>query len=454
MKKIISVLATVFFLQFVLIFEVAKSSRKTFNKIIYILLVAVFIGITWSSFYASLKDIFHILSNKSTQITLIDKINDSKTVNVSGRSMMPTIKDGSQVTLKNPIKLGISRLDIVSIKNQETDGMYYLKRIVGMPGENISIKNGYVTINDQVLDEPYVFHQSSTYGNTSILECLDYKIPPNHFAVFGDNRLASTDSRVIGLIKKDDVEGVIKTNLKVEYLTQTQKQNVLSKSIDSKKFVEELNIHRNSTSSGSLRFSEKLNSVAAQRGQIVNDQFDSWKQKLVPLEGVLDKSNYRYNLAHEYITFGYLDEKSLVEQIIDSSKEKKKFLSSEYLDVGVSTVQRSFGSCSYPIITVIIAWPSNPEYSEKEINYWATEVKTTKLALSSLQQYIGDSTYDQAKVRRYITAMARLNQIANYYHTKVKNSEWFDKKQNERDKNEYSYLVGETNKLDQELFPR
>jgi signal peptidase I len=75
-----------------------------------------------------------------------------------------------------------------------------IKRVVGLPGETIEIRNGHVYINGEELSEPYL--EQSTFGNVS-----PRVVSPDHVFVLGDNRGASNDSRSFGEIALSNVVG-------------------------------------------------------------------------------------------------------------------------------------------------------------------------------------------------------------------------------------------------------
>ncbi|BCN29119.1 signal peptidase I [Anaeromicropila herbilytica] len=79
---------------------------------------------------------------------------------------------------------------------------YYVKRVIGVAGDKVDIKNGYVYVNDVKLDEPY------TKGETIEHEIhLPLTVGKNKLFVMGDHRSVSMDSRSFGVIDLNQVEG-------------------------------------------------------------------------------------------------------------------------------------------------------------------------------------------------------------------------------------------------------
>jgi len=86
-------------------------------------------------------------------------------------------------------------------KNTQKDNRL-VKRVIGIPGDEVNIKDGYVYINGKKLKEPYV--KGETFSGEIN---LPIKVPDNKLFVLGDNRPVSKDSRAFGLINSDQVEG-------------------------------------------------------------------------------------------------------------------------------------------------------------------------------------------------------------------------------------------------------
>jgi signal peptidase I len=99
--------------------------------------------------------------------------------------------------------LGCTREFVESFyKNQEEENKRIIKRVIGVPGDEINIKDGKVYINGELYKESYV--KGETYPNSMEFPIT---IPDNEYFVMGDNRENSMDSRDIGLISIDKIEG-------------------------------------------------------------------------------------------------------------------------------------------------------------------------------------------------------------------------------------------------------
>lgn len=129
---------------------------------------------------------------------------------VNGQSMFPNYHNGEYI-LTNLIVLKFDKLErgeVVVFKsptNQEKD---FIKRIIGLPGETVSLKNGAVLVNGKVLDESsYLPPDYKTYGGAFLSEGNNVTVPDGSFFVLGDNRGFSSDSREWGFVSKDKLIG-------------------------------------------------------------------------------------------------------------------------------------------------------------------------------------------------------------------------------------------------------
>lgn len=127
---------------------------------------------------------------------------------VVGDSMKPTLKN-QELLILNKFHYRfkeVKRGDIISLKYADTK--YLIKRVIGLPGDKISIKDNKLYINDSQYKESYI--SDTLQYNDFELSTLGYdKVPENTYFVLGDNRENSLDSREIGVIKKEDIIGKI-----------------------------------------------------------------------------------------------------------------------------------------------------------------------------------------------------------------------------------------------------
>lgn len=87
------------------------------------------------------------------------------------------------------------RGDIVVFKAPSEDDKYFIKRIIGVAGDKVEIKNGEVYVNDIKIEENYLNSENKGHTQTFFSDFSVFEVPENHYFLLGDNRKASTDSR-------------------------------------------------------------------------------------------------------------------------------------------------------------------------------------------------------------------------------------------------------------------
>lgn len=135
---------------------------------------------------------------------------------VAGNSMAPTLSQGNVVlTSRLSYKLwNIKRNEIVVFETKNKE--FFIKRIIGLPGEKIEYFDGFLFINGTAYKEDYLNDDvvTTNFAFSDVCDadaCPDGVIPDNYYFVLGDNRPESLDSRdeEIGLINKDDIIGQV-----------------------------------------------------------------------------------------------------------------------------------------------------------------------------------------------------------------------------------------------------
>lgn len=128
---------------------------------------------------------------------------------VEGGSMKPTLQDGDKLVVdKISYRFGeINRFDVIVFHANENED--YVKRVIGIPGDEIEYKNDQLFINGEYIDEPFLtsFRNSSMFG--SLTNNFKVTVPEGHVFVMGDNRRESYDSRHFGPIEIEKIVGKV-----------------------------------------------------------------------------------------------------------------------------------------------------------------------------------------------------------------------------------------------------
>lgn len=123
-------------------------------------------------------------------------------VRVNGPSMNPNLHNGD-ILLLEKYSQEYKRFDIVVLKyNKEK----LVKRIIGLPGEKVAYIDSKLYIDGKIVEEPFVTEETE---NFSLRKLGIDVIPEGYYFVVGDNRDDSLDSRYIGLIPKEDIDGKV-----------------------------------------------------------------------------------------------------------------------------------------------------------------------------------------------------------------------------------------------------
>ena len=122
--------------------------------------------------------------------------------------MSPTIKSGEKHLVNRIIYQikGPSRYDVIVFKSDDKNGNYYVKRVIGLPGEKVQIKNGRIYVNGK---------KTKSYSNQKILSAglasEEITLKSKQYFVVGDNYNNSEDSRSasVGNIKRANIIGKV-----------------------------------------------------------------------------------------------------------------------------------------------------------------------------------------------------------------------------------------------------
>lgn len=138
-------------------------------------------------------------------------------VTVHGVSMEPTFNDNNKIIVSKTSSP--KRFDMIVFKAPDAPGKQYIKRVIGVPGDQVEMKDDVLVVNGTAYDESYV-NRTNDLGLNRItgdftLGELTGKatVPEGYLFVLGDNRLKSNDSRAYGFVSADSVIGVVKLQI-------------------------------------------------------------------------------------------------------------------------------------------------------------------------------------------------------------------------------------------------
>jgi signal peptidase I len=125
-------------------------------------------------------------------------------VKVEGTSMAPLLSDQERIFINKFVYRfePIQRRDVVVFWYPLDHSKSFIKRVIGLPGESVEIRQGIVYVNGRAIDEPYVpaqYEDMSDYGPV--------RVPRDSYFVMGDHRISSNDSRVFGCVPSKFIYG-------------------------------------------------------------------------------------------------------------------------------------------------------------------------------------------------------------------------------------------------------
>ena len=134
---------------------------------------------------------------------------------VSGPSMQPTFEDNDRlIAVRN---FTPKRNDVVVLlapkAANDVPGAYYIKRVIGLPGDKLVSKNDKMYVNGKLLPEPYLenhFKKASNAEGQTYTNNFTYKVPKGYYWVMGDHRDISKDSHIFGPVKRQNLVGKVK----------------------------------------------------------------------------------------------------------------------------------------------------------------------------------------------------------------------------------------------------
>lgn len=342
------------------------------------------------------------------------------------------IKRGDIVDFANPKTAEITREQY----NQEAG---FVKRVIGIPGDSVVIRDGFVYLNGQILKEPYIASPRSTYGGDFLSDCQDLKIPQDKLFVLGDNRKGSLDSRFsLGLISYSDIQHVLPLENQTPYeknwrSTENDEKDANKPTLNSADFVSLLNSKRQSSNLLPLKLDNLLSLSARKRAEVMlkTDDFSIEASRSgYTLEKSIADSGYHNIVFAETLAHGFYQADELLDNLQQFPETKKLILNQEYQDIGLSSSIGNVHNCPVQVVVVHLAGYKAPNYSKEQIESWQKLVNNLNQVIPSWEKLKGESAVNQDILSKLLSSFYTRRQNAEKILAKLRNNQWFTDEEN------------------------
>mgnify|MGYP001187701160 CR=1 FL=1 len=319
----------------------------------------------------------------------------------------------------------LGRGDIITWENDATreltsrdggDPAGLLKRIIGLPGDTIELRDGIVYLNNEPQKEPYIAKPRSTFGEKFLKECQAITVPQDAIFAMGDNRKGSSDSREIGFAPIKDIRLVLplekqKGKLDKNWHDATNDlSDTVKPTIDRNRFVELLNEKRKENGASPVKYEPKLDVSAKSRGEyLLKNGLAQQEASYDVVSSAMSKAGYWNSYVWEWSLEGYYTADELIEDYLerDSTDAKNTWFDKKFDDIGIGEIQGSLNGCPTQLIVVHAAGYIPPNYKKEDIESWKTSLsRLREIQPSWLNLKNNSSFYEKNKA-----GVDRINEI-------------------------------------------
>lgn len=466
-------------------FRTSTRPQKIISRLAYLMLIIFIILPIWAGGYFAVGSLVKEAVGFGTETVTISgtgsmyptfpkghgKTDKELSEEVVGSPGMISYPNGILFNGKRYFGHQIARGDIVVVENDKiravSQEMYgrpsgWVKRIIGMPGDTLELRDGIVYINGEKLKEPYTAQAHSTFGEAFLSECRKVTIPPDSIFVMGDNRKGSGDSREIGFIKVSDINQVLPLKDQIGIYDKawrdTSKDFEESSKIklDKDKYLTILNEKRKAAGVKELKYQPKLEISAAKRAEniIKYDDFSfEATQSGYTMARAMRDAKYSNIVYGEAPTQGYFDETELIDNQFEFPESIKFLTDKTYQEVGIAEVEGMINGCPVQVIVQHFAGYIPPNYKPDLIESWRKALSSLRGIQSSWQKTKEwGSVYEKNKAdydRVNEIISMRISNIQNIVN-KMEKNQWLSDAELEYTKKDEGY-ANEQNALADKL---
>lgn len=384
--------------------------------------------------------------------------------NIKGDSMNPTLTNNERLKLFNFNQFSeffhkIKRNDLVVFSSDKTEvdqkKADFVKRVVAVEGDEIYFRDGFLFVNGQPVNEPYILKPRSTFGGNFIKDCEIKKVPSNSVFVLGDNRKKSMDSRELGFVSLKDVTLFLSSKSQKKMQTRWRDSShdqefSLLPTFDINDYYSKINEIRKENNLKPLKRNQKLEESAKKRAaKLVNNKDD------LSLAKSLASVGYSNIVVGEISVSGYFDIEELINYFLENEKSKTAILNKDFEETGLSIFLGQVDGCEVQMIVQEFGGYLPPEYKKEDIESWQTLLFNLKQIQSSWQKLKESQIYEKNKTdidRINEIISMRINNISPIVQ-KLKNTQWLSQEdlnytvQDAKLHNEQQALADKLNRL-------
>ncbi len=330
-----------------------------------------------------------------------------------GRSAIgkPSLKYGDIVAFKS------ATTRTLLLSENKDPNLGFIKRIIGMPGDTIELRDGYVLRNSEIISEPYIRSPRSTYGDDFVHECKSITVPANAYFVLGDNRKVSSDSRsTLGFVNDTDIQFYLPLSRQKIYQKlwrETSQDQALSGTPTFNPTELYAKIPR-LTRSLKLENSSRLRAEA-----LIKDPTTKFN-----MSDAINSANYHNTVVGEFVTYGHYTADELWETLRSQYETNTQIDNPDYSEIGITAINGEINGCPTQVIVGHLGGYVPPTYPPEVIQSWQQVKNNLVEVIPSWEKGIGETGVDQQKLALLLSLLKKREALVNDVLGAISRREW------------------------------